>query len=109
MKRRTGRQKFRTKLKQYNQWLRRQRNYYRTAELVERSRRMLQGHLNYYAITDNGPRCEAFRRQVCRLLWKWLNRRSQRRSYSVEQLDQLLAWHGWPSVRIRHHLCPFAR
>jgi len=109
VKRRTGRKKFRYKLKQYNQWLRRRRNYYRTAELVQRSRQMLQGHLNYYAITDNGPRCEAFRRQVWHLLRKWLNRRSQRRSYSVEQFQQLLVWHGWPSVQIRHRLCPFGR
>lgn len=109
VKRRTSRRKFRTKLKQYNQWLRQQRNYHRTGVLVQRSKRLLQGHLNYYAITDNGPRCEAFRKQVQRLLWKWLNRRSQRRSYSAEQFFNLLAWHDWPSVRIRQRLCPFAR
>lgn len=109
VKRRTSGKKFRTKLKQYNQWLRQKRNYHRTGVLVQRSRQMLQGHLNYYAITDNGPRCEAFRRQVWHLLWKWLNRRSQRRSYSVAQFDQLLSWHGWPSVSIRHDLCPFER
>jgi hypothetical protein len=109
VKRRTSGKKFRYKLKQLNQWLRQKRNYHPTRVLVQRTQRMLQGHLNYYAITDNGARCEAFRRQVWRLLWKWLNRRSQRRSYNVEQFEQLLAWHGWPSVRIRHRLCPFAR
>lgn len=109
VKRRTSRAKFRSKLKQYNQWLRQTRNFHPTAELVKRSKQMLQGHLNYYAITDNGARCEAFRKQVWRLLWKWLNRRSQRNSYSAEQFEQLLACHGWPSIQIRHRLCPFAR
>lgn len=109
VKRRTSGKKFRTKLKQYNQWLRQKRNYHRTAALVEKSRQMLQGHLNYYAITDNGPRCNQYRNQVQRLLLKWLNRRSQRRSYTVEQFKQLLIWYGWPSVTIRHRLCPFGR
>ena len=109
VKRRTSGKKLRYKLKQLNQWLRQKRNYHPTRELVQRTKQILQGHLNYYAITDNGPRCEAFRRQVWRLLWKWLNRRSQRRSYTAEQFNQLLAWHGWPSVKICHRLCPFAR
>jgi group II intron reverse transcriptase/maturase len=109
VKRRTSRKKFRYKLKQYNQWLRQKRNYHPTGVLVQRSQQRLQGHLNYYAITDNGPRCQAFRNQVERLLLKWLNRRSQRRSYTFEQFNQLLAWHGWPTVKIRHPLCPFAR
>ena len=109
VKRQTSGKKFCTKLKQYNQWLRQKRNYHSTATLLEKSRQMLQGHLNYYAITDNAWKCQQFRRQIQRLLLKWLNRRSQRNSYTVEQFQQLLIWHRWPSVRIIHSLCPFGR
>jgi uncharacterized protein YukE len=45
---------------------------------------MLQGHLNYYAITDNSQVCSSYRHQVEQLMFKWLNRRSQRRSYTWE-------------------------
>ncbi len=66
-----------------------------------------QGRLNYYAITDNYYVCQSFKRQVEWLLFKWLNRRSQRRSYNWERFYDALAWVGWPSVRIGHNLDPF--
>lgn len=107
VKRRTSRKKRQTKLKEFKQWLKRERNQLRTGELLKKSKLRLQGHLNYYAITDNGPSCESFRTQMQRILFRWLNRRSQRRSYTWEQFNDLLRWVEWPSVRIRHDLCPF--
>lgn len=109
VKRRTSRKKLRNKLKAYNQWLRKRRNGVTTARLLEKSKQILQGHLQYYAITDNGASCEAFKNQMQRRLYKWLNRRSQRRSYTWRQFFDLLNWYGWPRVRIRHRLCPYCR
>ena len=62
---------------------------------------------NCSAITDNAPMCDAFRIRMMKLLFKWLNRQSQRRSYNWAQFLDALKWVGWPSVRIRHQLVPF--
>jgi hypothetical protein len=42
----------------------------------------VSGHLNYYAITDNSRMCSTYRHHARRILFKWLNRKSQRRSYT---------------------------
>ena len=109
VKRMTSKKKFRAKLQAVKLWLREERNRLKTGELLGRGKQLLAGHLQYYAITDNGKMCEEFRRQVARQLFKWLNRRSQRRSYTWERFNDALAWVQWPSVRIKHKLDPFRR
>jgi RNA-directed DNA polymerase len=109
VKRMTSKKKYRAKLQAVKEWLRTERNRVKTGELLRRGKRLLAGHLEYYAITDNGPLCNEFRRQVGRQLFKWLNRRSQRRSYTWERFNDALAWIGWPSVRIKHPLDTFRR
>ena len=109
VKRMTSKKKYRAKLQAVKEWLRTERNRVKTGELLRRGKQLLAGHLEYYAITDNGPMCNEFRRQVGRQLFKWLNRRSQRRSYTWERFNGALAWIGWPSVRIKHPLDTFRR
>ena len=109
VKRQTSRKKFRASLQKHTEWLKKHRHRLKTGALLRLAKLKLVGHLNYYSITDNGPRCEAFRIQFMRLLFKWLNRRSQRHSYTWEQYLQALAWVGWPLVRRVHDLSPLAR
>ena len=109
VKRMTSKKKYRAKLQAVKEWLRTERNRVKTGELLGRGKRLLDGHLGYYAITDNGQMCNEFRRQVGRQLFKWLNRRSQKRSYTWERFNDALAWIGWPSVRIKHPLDTFRR
>ena len=109
VKRRTSKKKFRAKLKEMKSWLKESRSHQKAGAILRQAKAKLQGHLNYYAITDNGPMCSSYRYQVSRLLFKWLNRRSQRRSYSWERFSSALAWVRWPSVRIAHNLDPFRR
>jgi len=107
VKRRTSKKKFRAKLKETKVWLMRARSQLKAGSLLLRAKYKLVGYLNYYAITDNGPMCDSFRSQLALLLYKWLNRRSQRRSYSRREFLSALAWVEWPSVRIVHNLDPF--
>lgn len=50
----------------------------------------LRGHYQYFGITDNSYSLNKFRMCINKLLWKWLNRRSQRRSYTAEEFIQLM-------------------
>lgn len=107
VQRRTSRKKYHAKLQEVKAWLKKNRNRLKTGQLLSLAKLKLVGHLRYYAITDNGPMCHNFRYEFTRMMFKWLNRRSQRRSYSSEQFNQALSGVGWPSVRILHNLCPF--
>lgn len=109
VKRKTSGKKFRAKLHEVKAWLKKERNSVKTGKLLTRAKEILAGHLNYYAITDNSRMCAEFRCQLTRMLFKWLNRRSQRRSYTWERFSDALAWLGWPSVRILHSVDPFRR
>lgn len=106
VKRKTSRKKFHAKLQQWGEWLQKNRHRYKTGELLQYAKLKLAGHLRYYAITDNGPMCSAYRYQFVRLLFKWLNRRSQRRSYTWERYLQALAWVQMPTVKLYHDLHP---
>ena len=107
VKRRTSRRKFRSKLAEFRQWLDSQQTHLTTGEMLTRAKRRYSGHLQYYAITDNYYLCRAFGTQLCWLMFRWLNRRSQRGSHTWERFNAALDWVGWPQVRIRHNLCPF--
>ena len=109
VKRKTAAKKFRAKLKETKEWLQRERSHLKKGELLRQAKLKLAGHLNYYAITDNGEMCYAFSYQVTRLMYKWLNRQSQRRSYNWDRFNDALAWVRWPSAKVKHHLDPFRR
>lgn len=109
VKRKTSGKKYRAKLEETKEWLQRERSRSKQGELLRQAKLKLIGHLNYYAITDNSEMCHLFRHEVMQLLYKWLNRQSQRRSCNWVRFKDALAWVGWPSVKIIHQLNPFSR
>ena len=44
----------------------------------------LRGHYHYYGVTDNTREVKNFQVQTKWLLYKWLNRRSQKKSYTID-------------------------
>ena len=84
LKRKTSKKRFRRALVSINQWLRQERNARKLPELWQALGRKLRGHFNYFGVTDNSRALYRFERAVHRLLLKWLNRRSQRRSFTWE-------------------------
>ena len=66
----------------------------------EKLNEILTGYLHYYGITDNSERITAFRYNVMKSLFYWLNRRSQKKSYNwVEFLNMID--NSYPLVRAR--------
>jgi len=51
---------------------------------------VIRGYCNYYGVIGNYASLVQFFKQVIRILLKWLNRRSLRRSYNWQGFDQLL-------------------
>ena len=58
--------------------------------MIEMINIKLRGHYQYFGITDNSESLNKFRNCINKLLWKWLNRRSQRKSYTTEEFAQLM-------------------
>jgi group II intron reverse transcriptase/maturase len=109
VKRRTSRKKLGQSLSKFTDWARRARSVLRKGEMIRQARIRMIGYLNYYAITDNAARCNYYHYCVRRILFKWLNRKSQRRSYTWEQFNRALAQQNWPAVEIRKDLNPCRR
>lgn len=93
VKRRTCPKRFRKKLADITADIRKHRH---EKTLLTRMARVTRGYLNYFAINDNQKRCNQFTCEVKRTLFKWLNRRSQRRSMKWERFEQVLGKIGFP-------------
>ena len=59
-------------------------------EIVKRVNLSLVGHYNYYGVTSNGRSINCFCYRTKKILFKVLNRRSQRKSYTWEKFNNLL-------------------
>lgn len=67
--------------------------------------RHLRGHLAYYAVSGNSRSLRQYFYAASRILFKWLNRRSQRRSITWARLSPVLR--DWlPRIHIKHNLYP---
>ena len=109
VKRRTSRKKLGQSLERYTDWAEKAGQVLRKGEMLRQARIRVLGHLSYYAITDNLERCNFYVWRATRILFKWLNRKSQRRAYTWESFNQALAWVEWPKARLRKDLNPCRR
>jgi hypothetical protein len=102
--RQTEGKRFRSKLKALNERLRAMRSAGGNA-MVAFVRQHLTGHIQYYGVSGNGRRVTSYVYFASRLLFKWLNRRSQSRSLTWERFCAVLAGQ-LPRGRIVHNLYP---
>ena len=99
VKRRTSKKKFAKKCKEVHSLIGSMRTL-RVKEIISKLNEILTGYFHYYGITDNSERITAFRYNVMKSLFYWLNRRSQKKSYNwVEFLNMID--NSYPLVRAR--------
>lgn len=99
IKRRTSRKNFRASLRNVKQWCRDNRNY-RLRKLFDLLNAKLRGYYYYYGIIGNYASLESFFEEVKRILYKWLNRRSQRKSFNYKAFREILNYYGIEKPRI---------
>jgi group II intron reverse transcriptase/maturase len=109
VKRRTSRKKFGLSLNKFTDWARKSRGILTKGEMLRNASIRVAGHLNYYAITDNSEKCNSYVYHASQILFKWINRKSQRPSYTWEGFRQALDHVGWPKPIIRKDLNPCRR
>ena len=79
----TSKKKFRSKVLRMKEWIKKHRMM-PVGELIKKINEKLAGHYQYYGVTDNTREVKNFLNVTKRMLFKWLNRRSQRRSYTLD-------------------------
>jgi RNA-directed DNA polymerase len=109
VKRRTSRKKLGQSLSKFKDWAKKSRSVLSKGDMIRAARLRVIGHLSYYAITDNAQRCSDYVYRATGILFKWLNRKSQRKAYTWEQFYQALRLLDWPTVTIRKDLNPCRR
>jgi group II intron reverse transcriptase/maturase len=99
VKRRTSRKKLRGAVERFTEWIREHRHQ-KLKPLMETVAQKHQGHWNYYGIIGNSESLRDYRTLTLRTLFKWLNRRSQRGSYTWQSFNRLLQRFSVPLPRI---------
>lgn len=93
--------RFRKKLAEIKEWIR--KNFHRK-DLLPRMKSVAEGYLNYFAVNDNSKRIHQFICEIKRMLFKYLNRRSQKKSLKWPRFNEILKKIKFPVPRIRKHL-----
>lgn len=86
-----AREKQRSSIKEMVNWIKYNRSR-PLQEVLAAVKRKLQGFGNYFGLPGNSKSLSRLYYLSVRALYKWLNRRSQRRSYNWLEFTQLLRW-----------------
>lgn len=98
--RRTSRKKLRSSVARFTEWIKTQRMF-KLRDVMQSLKRKYAGYWNYYGVRGNSKSLGTFYYQTLKLTHKWLNRRSQKRSYTWPAFNRLLKRHGITGPRIR--------
>ncbi len=99
VQRRTARKRLRKSVAAFTEWIKscRHQKLSNTMKILASKYR---GYWNYYGVRGNSKSLEQFFQQTRRILFKWLNRRSQKKSYTAHGFERLLRRFPIPPPRI---------
>jgi len=100
--RKTSGTRLRQKLMDMNEWLKKVRNAVELEEWWKVLRMKLVGHYRYYGISGNMEKLKEFYLQSSKLAYKWINRRSQKKSYTFKQFCRFMEFNPLPAPKIYH-------
>ena len=100
LRRKTAPKKHKAALRSLYDWIKCQRHR-RLSTLIRGLKRKVTGIYNYFGLVDNGASVWRIHGHVLNSLFKWLNRRSQKRSFTWPGMKEMLAHFGMGPPRIR--------
>jgi group II intron reverse transcriptase/maturase len=96
--------RLRIKLRKVGEWARQIRHQEKLPIIWKRFCAKLEGHIRYFGVSFNTTAVQKFIWAATQILFKWLNRRSQRQSFTWEQFNQFIQAHPLPRVKVYHPL-----
>jgi RNA-directed DNA polymerase len=100
----TDGKKLGAKVRDVSKWLKRVNNMLPIKEIWKTVSAKLRGHYQYYGVTGNYRSLNKFYYEVTKLLYKWLNRRSQRKSFSWDGFREYLNRYKLPTPKIYYNI-----
>lgn len=94
----------RNKLAKVTKWIKETRSRIKLKELWKTFCAKLRGHSHYYGVSFNSEEIQKFSYEATRIVFKWLNRRSQKKSFTWEKFRCFKERFPLPRARIYHHL-----
>jgi len=92
----TASERLRRAIDKFTEWIKEVRNQFPLKELWKRAAAKLRGHYNYYAVSFNGKAIGRFYFYCIKAMFKWLNRRSQKISFTWEAFVRKLMFNPLP-------------
>ena len=95
----TSKKKYKLAVQAVKSWIRTNRSS-RIKDLMKTYKAKLQGHWNYYGVCGNFNMLRRFYWVANRLIFKWINRRSQRKSYNWDGYMEMISFYKIPTPKI---------
>jgi RNA-directed DNA polymerase len=100
----TSGKKFRAKLNNVKAWCKAVRNRWKLSDIWKIFRAKIRGHLQYYGVSHNVDKVDEFIDRATKILYKWLNRRSQKKSFDWEKFNRFMKKFPLAKSRVIHPL-----
>jgi len=100
----TSKKTLRAKLANVKAWVRLNRSNGTMLPIWKAFCKKLKGHIAYFGVTNNCETVARFLYQADRIFFKWMNRRSQKRSMNWDKFAQFKKQFPMPSAKIYHQL-----
>lgn len=98
----TSRKKMSRAIKGMGAWLKSIRNLLKAGEIWKLLKLKLQGHYNYYGVSGNFESIQRYYRKVLGLIFKWLNRRSQKPTWNWKTFWEYLETNPLPQPKLTY-------
>lgn len=100
----TSSKTIRKKLDKVTEWCKETRNKLNLKDLWKTFCSKLRGHTQYYGVSFNSERIGNFFYESTRIVFKWINRRSQKKSFTWEKFGKFMEKNPLPRAKICHPL-----
>jgi hypothetical protein len=104
IKAKTSKKTLQAKLANVKDWVRLNRFNGTILTIWKEFCRKIRGHIVYFGVTNNSQSVVNFCQKARRIFYRWMNRRSQKRSFNWEQSSIFEKQYPMPKVRIYHQL-----
>lgn len=92
----------RSKLSKVNAWFKEIRNTKTLKEIWKTFNAKIRGHIQYYGVSHNIEAINQFLHEAKKIAFKWINRRSQRKSFNWDKYALFIEANPMPTCKIIH-------
>ena len=100
----TSSRRRRSKLKRVKEWCRKNRHVAKLIVLWKIFCSKIRGHIQYYGVSFNTRWVSVFVRRARHIFFKWMNRRSQKKSMNWENFRKFEEAYPLPRIRVHHRM-----